>query len=208
MAWDYAKVEEALALLHRVPAEVRNKAFRARLQHLQKLGVPLDLKPGKGRKISYSEDEVFQWALCLELAEYNIIPLVITNTIKTYWKSHLLDAFSTARQAEKTDDILARFSPPRSWIPGRSRETEIVGLGEPTILQGMDALRRPLPGKLNARRVINEQSVNISLPSTARSFLVVNVSQIIRDLRRLRFILDWKEGERIWPVPDHPKWED
>jgi hypothetical protein len=195
--WDYAQVEDVLARMHRVHPDVQRKAFRARLQHLQKLGVPLNLRPGKGRKISYSEDEVLQWALCLELAQYNVIPLTAVNTVKAYWKSHLADTFREALQAPKnSDDLMALFSP--HILP---RESAPVGLGEPKILRGEDALRRAPPGRLHMTRLSARARETFYFSQKAvRSAMVINLSQIIRDLRRLRFLHERKAGEPLWPV--------
>jgi hypothetical protein len=205
MAWDYAQVEEVLARMYRVPPDVQRKAFRARIQHLQKLGIPLGLKPGKGRKISYTEEEVFQWVLCLELAEYSINPSAITNTIKAYWNSHLLDAFRAARRApEKSDDVQVCFSP--HLVPdrtGRSRESEPQGLGEPKILRRDEALRRAPLKAVRARKVNmfpDSPPANLYFtPHAARSLLLINISEIIRALRHLRFLLAWKPGEPLYP---------
>jgi hypothetical protein len=196
MAWVYAEVEDALARMCRVRADVQKKAFRGKIQHFQKLGVPLNLKPGKGKKNSYTEDEVFQWALCLELAEYGVHPSTIADTIRAYWKSHLLAAFREARQNETPkDDVLACFS--RHLVPdhpGRLSEGEPRGLGEPKILRGEEALRRAPLTVVHVKRVdlfADAPPANVAyVPRAARSAMIINLSQIVRDLRQLRFLLD------------------
>jgi hypothetical protein len=205
MAWVYAEVEDALARMCRVRADVQKKAFRGKIQHFQKLGVPLNLKPGKGKKNSYTEDEVFQWALCLELAEYGVHPSTIADTIRAYWKSHLLPAFRAASQNETPkDDILVCFSPHLvPDHPGRWGDGEPKGLGEPKILQGEEAFRRaPLKVVLGKRVALfpDQPPDNFGYrPQAARSVIIINLSQIIRELRQLRVLLHWRGGslERV-----------
>jgi hypothetical protein len=197
MPWVYAEVEDALARMCRVPPDVQKKAFRGKIQHFQKLGIPLNLKPGKGRKNLYTEDELFQWALCLELAEYGVHPSTIADTIRAYWKSHLLPAFRAASQNETPkDDILVCFSPHLvPDHPGRWGDGEPKGLGEPKILQGEEAFRRAPLKVVHVKRVdlphLSSAGVGVAyMPAAARSAMIINLSQIIRDLRQLRFLLD------------------
>jgi hypothetical protein len=198
--WVYAEVEDALGRMCRVPPDVQKKAFRGKIQHFQKLGIPLNLKPGKGRKNLYTEDEVFQWALCLELAEYGVHPSAIADTIRAYWKSHLLDAFRAAGQNETPkDDVLVCFSPHLvPDHPGRWGNGEPKGLGEPKILRGEEAfLRAPLKAVLGKRVALfpDQPPGNFGYrPRAARSAMIINLSQIIRDLRQLRVLLHWRGG--------------
>jgi hypothetical protein len=197
MPWLYAEVEDALARMCRVRPDVQKKAFRGKLQHFQKLGIPLDLKPGKGKKNSYTENEVFQWALCLELAEYSVHPSAIADTIRAYWKSHLLDAFRAAGQNETPkDDVLVGFSP--HFVPGDfSSHEDRVGLGQPKILRGEDAWRQLAPLKIVQGKT---PYANVAYrPQAARSAMIINLSQIIRDLGQLRVLLHWRGGslERV-----------
>jgi hypothetical protein len=195
--WDYHLVEDALARMHRIPSEVQTKAFRGKIQHFQKLGIPLNLKPGKGKKISYTGDEVFQWVLCLELAEYGVNPSTIANTIKAYWNSHLQDAFHAAARSDRKDDILLCFSPHIASAPGPP------GLGEPKILRGEEALRRAPRKAIRVKKVAifdgEAPATSYYIPQAARSALLINLSQVIRDLSRLRFLLAWKPGEPLYP---------
>ena len=81
----YAVVETALARMHGADAEVQRGAFRGRLKHLQRLGLPLGDKPGKGRRIDYSEAQIVQLALALELSEAGLDPTKIASFITSYW---------------------------------------------------------------------------------------------------------------------------
>jgi hypothetical protein len=92
------------------------------------------------------------------------------------------------------DDVLACFSPHLAPDnPGRPRAGEPKGLGEPKILRGEEALRRtPLKavlgsapgGKFGYR------------PQAARSVIIINLSQIIRELGQLRVWIHW-HGESL-----------
>jgi hypothetical protein len=187
MSWDYAVVEDALATMYRSdPAQ--GKAFRGRLQNFQRLGVPLNLKPGKGKKISYTDAEIFQWMLCLELAEYGVTPSTITNTIKAYWGSHLLDAIRAAHQgsSDQNNDVFICFSPRLMSAPGTN-----PGMGPPKILRGevdlrMDDPTTPAPqaGKTGKARW------KLSFTQDhERGALVINLSEMMRQLHVFRYVL-------------------
>lgn len=81
----YAVVETALARMHGADAEVQRGAFRGRMKHLQRLGLPLGDKPGKGRRIDYSEAQIVQLALALELSEAGLDPTRIVTFIESCW---------------------------------------------------------------------------------------------------------------------------
>ncbi len=51
----------------------RLATFRARVRHLQRLGI-LPSSPGRGQRISYSIFDAVKWALCFELAELELGP--------------------------------------------------------------------------------------------------------------------------------------
>jgi hypothetical protein len=99
----YAEAEFVLARLHGADA-VQRKAFRGRLKHLKRLGIPSGIAPGKGAKIFYYEAQLYEWALCLELAEFGIDPTVIVRLIEESWQLHILPrwiAFHNALLEEK-----------------------------------------------------------------------------------------------------------
>jgi hypothetical protein len=85
----YATVETALARLHDAGPEVQTGAFRGRLKHLQRLGLPLGEKPGKGSRIDYDAQQIWQLAIALELAEFGIDPTKIVNIVKNAWQETL-----------------------------------------------------------------------------------------------------------------------
>jgi hypothetical protein len=75
MTFTYREVEAALAVAHEIP-EARMGAFRGRLKHFLRLGL-VPSSPGKGNKITYTLENVYMWALCLELEEFGLDPVRI-----------------------------------------------------------------------------------------------------------------------------------
>lgn len=67
----YAEVMKALAAIYRASDETVRGALRGRVQNLQKFGVPIDVgaQTGRGRKIDYGREEIYQIVFCLELYE-------------------------------------------------------------------------------------------------------------------------------------------
>jgi hypothetical protein len=112
---DYGKVARLLGQLHNAnwqsPGGPFHKAFRGRLQNFQRFGIPLDKNPGRGKKIDYKKDDVFQLAFCLEMAEFGVDPTLIANVMKYYWKDELFEVLVEKAAPGKTkDDVLFCFS--------------------------------------------------------------------------------------------------
>jgi hypothetical protein len=78
----YAQAEGILARLHQSAGKPQQKAFRARLKHLKRLGVPLGSHPGRGKKIDYTDEQLAEWVFCLELEECGLDPSVIVRLLK------------------------------------------------------------------------------------------------------------------------------
>jgi len=116
---DYAQVARLLGQLHNANWQNLDSAFggafRARLQNFQRFGIPLGKRPGRGKKINYEKDDVFQLAFCLEMAEFGIDPALIANLVKYYWKDDLSKIFvEQAALADPTNpkrDLWFCFSP-------------------------------------------------------------------------------------------------
>src|SRR5215510_3979945 len=83
----YGEIERILAALHCADDAQRRTTLRGRIKNFQKLGVPFDLRSGRGKKLEYDRDHVYQWALCLELAEFGIDPSVIVALLRTKWQT-------------------------------------------------------------------------------------------------------------------------
>ena len=80
--YTYGQVERALAEVFDIPSD-RIGALNSRLKHLQRVGLSSS-SPGKGKKIGYSFENAFVWALALEFAELGIEPTVIAKFIFTF----------------------------------------------------------------------------------------------------------------------------
>ena len=109
--FSYAEAETILARLHHAERD-QTGAFRGRLQHLKKLGIPLGVRPGRGKKINYEPEHLYQWALCLEYAQLGLDPAYIAQLIHVAWSG----IFSNFKEAEagitsKQDDLFLYFTP-------------------------------------------------------------------------------------------------
>jgi hypothetical protein len=71
---DYGTFERILADLHGVTLTGR-KAFRSRLRVLRDAGVPAVVKPGKGSKVDYRFQDLWEAHLALNLERFGLPPL-------------------------------------------------------------------------------------------------------------------------------------
>jgi hypothetical protein len=85
VAFSHAQAEAVLAGLFGADERVQKAAFRGRLKHLKRLGVPLGSRPGRGSKIDYELEHIYQWAWCLELEEFGLDPTLITSHVTESW---------------------------------------------------------------------------------------------------------------------------
>jgi hypothetical protein len=115
--FSYAEAERLLAELYGASRIVREKGFRARLKHLKRLGIPLDSRPGRGSKIRYSRDELYQWAFCLELAESGMDPKEAAELVVRSWRSEISGLFSSINSQSDDSTLLAIHANlmSRSW---------------------------------------------------------------------------------------------
>ena len=66
MSFTYAEAESLLAKLYQADESAQRGAFRGRLKHLHRLGIPMGRRPGRGKKVSYDREQIYQWAFCLD----------------------------------------------------------------------------------------------------------------------------------------------
>ena len=79
----YARVELILAKVFDAE-DAQRGAFRGRLKHFRKLGIPAK-NPGKGSRLQYSASDLFQLLVALELSEFNIDPNLIVKIVQDHW---------------------------------------------------------------------------------------------------------------------------
>ena len=70
-------------------------AFRGKLKHLQKLGLPGG-QHGKGRRIAYTRELAFQLLIALLLSQLGIDPVLVVQVVKENWKTVLVPAIEIA----------------------------------------------------------------------------------------------------------------
>jgi hypothetical protein len=94
----YKQVEALFADLYRAPPEGMG-ALRGRLKNLKRLGVPMGSHTGKGTRVDYTVEQVWEWAFCLELMECGLDPATIVRIVKE-WHAQIRGEF---RRAAKDD---------------------------------------------------------------------------------------------------------
>ena len=53
----------------------------SRFRNFQKLGVPIDRKPGRGARTGYTQEDVLQIMLCFELSQFGLSPTTVAHII-------------------------------------------------------------------------------------------------------------------------------
>ncbi|RUU87742.1 hypothetical protein EOB59_24590 [Mesorhizobium sp. M7A.F.Ca.MR.176.00.0.0] len=162
----YASAETILARMFSLGDDVQAKAFRGRLKHLKRLGVPLGSHPGTGKKIWYHDEQVYQWAFCLELAEFGIDPTAVVSFIRENWP----DIFTHFQEAPKGAgrDELCFYS-----VPALMSATLTEGDGIPYSWKTTGSIR---------------------LNGTRRA-LIINLSAMVREIDILRVGADSTGGD-------------
>jgi hypothetical protein len=100
----YAAAEQVLAKLYGLNEGVQKGPFRGRLKHLKRLGIPLGVNPGRGKKVLYSRDHIYEWAFCLELSQFGIDPTLITGVVRQHWEKIILPAIKKISIKEGSPD--------------------------------------------------------------------------------------------------------
>jgi len=99
----YSEVMRVLAALYGADEKALHGPLRGRVQNLQKLGIPAGLKVGKGKRIDYKPEQIYEIVFCMELAETGIIPSVMKSI--TLQASYLISRiFKKERQHPSTDN--------------------------------------------------------------------------------------------------------
>jgi hypothetical protein len=156
----YAETETALAKMFDA-TDVQRTSFRGRIQHFRKCGLP-QKRTGKGSRVRYSAEDIFQLVLAFEFAELGVDPKLIIQIIRRHWRLRigLYQAIDYAQKFPGDDFLVAIEANFMSWAWNREKfkrtDTEIstMSVSEPVYIhyfrasQG-DALLKELqmPGK-------------------------------------------------------------
>ena len=126
--FSYSAVEQALAKTYGASDEkLRETAFRARINSLQRLGVLGEkVRVGKGAKLTYSVEQMERWLACMELCELGISPTVAGKLVIRYWSKKFSPIFKAAQgtvmQNPGLDDVILYLGGVHlmsgSWSPG------------------------------------------------------------------------------------------
>ena len=133
--FSYATVETALAGIFGADQDVQRGAFRARLKHFQRLGLP-GIEAGKGTRVRYTYDLACQWLIGLMMAEVGVDPILIARIVKTRWE-YLGPWVRRATDSDATENPVFFSLRPRlmsgAWAGERS---------DPKTLEWISAFRR------------------------------------------------------------------
>ncbi len=83
--WTYKRLERALARLYGADEVAQVGPFRGRVKHLQRLGVPMARRPGRGSKALYDVDETMQFLFCFELSCFGVDPTLAVAALEMHW---------------------------------------------------------------------------------------------------------------------------
>jgi hypothetical protein len=165
----YSDVMKVLAALYGADEVVVRGQLRGRVQNLQKLGIPIGLQVGKGKKIDYKREQIYQIVLCMELAEIGVIPSKISDIIKRWWESIL----KILRQELK---IIRGELPSERWgndnllVFKMNQMSAVWGNGG-----GLDMLSTPESSYL---------FVTLNQFSNWRHLYFINFSEVVRDVEK------------------------
>ena len=67
--------------------------------------------PGRGAKVLYKEAQLYEWAFCLELAEFGLDPTAIVRLMEQKFKDDILPHLMEARLQHGSDDLYFVASP-------------------------------------------------------------------------------------------------
>ena len=170
--FSYATAETVLARLHGADQKVQRAAFRGRLKHLKRLGIPRGINPGRGAKVWYNDAQIYEWAFCLELAEFGLDPTTTVGFMERHWANDLLPKLLADRKRPTSDgDDLYFVAYPQlmanAWAPSKD-----------------EAIPYRLVRRSEIERLVGR------LSGTNRRAIIINVSSILHEIDLLRVLVD------------------
>jgi hypothetical protein len=170
----YARVEAALAKVFDVE-DAQHGAFRGRLKHFRKLGIPAET-PGKGSRLQYTPSDLFQLLVALELSEFDIDPTLIVQIVQRHWKLRE-GFFETIRLAQQ----LPSEGPSGDWLVVMRPWFMSASLGQRRIMQSATGISvRSAPNPVEIQFVLARNASNILIPKPGERLCVFNLSARIR----------------------------
>jgi hypothetical protein len=129
--YSYAVIETSLASIFGASPDIQRAAFRARLKHFQRLGLP-GIESGKGTRVAYTFDLACQWLVGLMMAEVGVDPVIIVQVVKTHWK-FLEKWIARAIDPSAAENPVFLTLRPRlmsgAWIGGKSDPETLEWIG-------------------------------------------------------------------------------
>ena len=176
----YARVEAALAKVFDVE-DAQQGAFRGRLKHFRKLGIPAET-PGKGARLRYTPSDLFQLLVALELSEFDIDPTLIVDIVRRHWKTK--DGFhETIRLAQQFPNEDPN-DPSGDWLVIMRPHFMSASLGQRRIMQSAAGISvRSAPNPVDIKPVLARNAADIVIPTRKRErerLCVFNLSARIR----------------------------
>jgi hypothetical protein len=183
--FSYAQVETALARAYEAE-HVQRGAFRGRLKHFRKLGIPKQ-QPGKGSRIRYTKVDALFLMLACELAEFGIDPHLITDTLQRQWPLmlRLLQAINPTERSLGNDLYIA-ISPRLmswSWNQGKSRATAMEIAAIETALK-IAASTVGEPVRIMFFKASQSEALLEELQKGRQRFCVFNLSARVRTVEQ------------------------
>jgi hypothetical protein len=120
---DYKTLENMLAQLHGIEPEGL-KAFRSRLRVLRDIGVPAVVRPGKGSRVDYSFEDLWEAHIGLLLEEFGLPPsrvAIVSKDARARW-------FEEMREEETSSggDAWALLMPSNFQRDARLQDTVLI----------------------------------------------------------------------------------
>lgn len=143
----------AASLQTGVDPEQIASAMKSRVQNLQKMGIPLGMNVGKGKRINYSRNEAYQIFLCIELANLGIAPSISTQIIKQHWDKRLKAKFETEWKTflnPAVDGGILLF-----FFPEIMKHQDEIIIGTASLKQFSEGLGKLFPGEWKSMAVVS-----------------------------------------------------
>lgn len=192
----FGQLEATLAAMHGIASHKRT-AFGSRLKHLQKLGLPIGERPGKGKAGTYSLSQLMQMAAAVEMVQSGLNPAFIAKLLQQYWWMLQLTIFPSTF----ADEELAKWFPQpaeREWL-WLFHPNALADLAEPNDFRGEERLAGVVT-VADANELFLGPEDAPDLASAGRRMIVIKATPMTREvmhkLERLGFTdpQDFQDG--------------